>query len=166
MSSLYCDVLSIQGAVMPKLNGNYRQCKDDASEELEETEFSSCLDSIGEPETSKRLSEYCGLIQKSNRTEEEDDRLQEILDQALLDNSLSFWLLVADSILSSRQGYLNKSCLKSYRAASEVLNQEFLNIRKAIELEDASSLSDKMKLYLTHRGKVRLKKQNPDQVPT
>lgn len=164
MSSLYCDVLSFQGAVMPKLNGNYRQCKDEASEELEETELGSRLDSIGDPEIRKTIIEYCFLHQKSNCTEEEDDRFQEILDQALLDNQLNFWLLVADSILSNRQGYLNKSCLKSYRVAREVLNQEFLNIRKAIETEDASSLSEKMRLYLTRRGKSCLRNQYQKQV--
>jgi len=128
-------------------------CKrnNDVSEEIEETDLAALSTSIDDPVIRTLICEYFQLELKQNRTEEEDDRLADLLNQACLDDCLNFWLLAVDYLVGQRQGYLDKSHLKSYNASKKVLQRNINLINQLIELGKDVQSRERIKQYSTVR---------------
>lgn len=117
---------------MPKRIYGLKKSKNESVEEKEETDLCFFLKSIDDPKVSSLIDEYCRLSQKSGCSELDDDRLQEILDQACEDRYLNFWLLEANHILGHRQNCLDDECRDSYDESKSVLRKEFQRLKQDI----------------------------------
>ena len=136
---------------MPDLSGVCCERNNEVSEEIEETGLAALSTSTDDPAIRALICEYFQLELKTSRTEEEDDRLADLLNQACLDDCLNFWFLVVDYLVGQRRGYLDKSHLKSYDASRRVLQQNVKLLKQLIELEKGFQSNDKTTQYSTHR---------------
>ncbi|MBD1917275.1 MULTISPECIES: hypothetical protein [Cyanophyceae] len=81
--------------------------------------------------------DYGLLISLPELTEEEGDRLQEILDLACEDGALSFWISELDHIVAHQTGLLSSDCRKDYENKKAWLREHFMECLE-YELENKS----------------------------
>ncbi|PSB05223.1 hypothetical protein C7B76_31830 [filamentous cyanobacterium CCP2] len=116
---------------------------------------SSLLTSILEATTDQvrdMAIDYGLLISLPELTEEEGDRLQEILDFACEDGALSFWISELDHIVAHQTGLLSPDCRKDYENKKAWLREHFMECLKyGIEQKSPEEVRNLLEQYTAKR---------------
>lgn len=97
---------------------------------------------------SQELREYCKLACRSSLSEQEAERLAEILELAELDALLNFWISESDYLIAHELNLLDEAGIYQYRNQQARL-REYLDTQLAArETGASSSLAEELRLQI------------------
>jgi hypothetical protein len=117
------------------------------------------IKSIDDTKILPLVVEYGELNLIKTRTEKEDDRLQEILDEACENGELSFWIFELNHILGHFQNQLSYEYRRADDKSKEILRDKFLDIQDKMVGKDFKEIRKDLQHYINVQERIRFDKE-------
>jgi alpha-amylase/alpha-mannosidase (GH57 family) len=157
MNTLHCGDSLNKGAVkMPqRLRKFGGSDTNESNEELVDLDVSEITNWIDNSELHPVVVEYGILNMIKRPSEAQNDRIQEILEEAAEDNSLGFWIDEINHILGHKQGWLDDSCRREYELRKMELSSDALKFQRFLDKNNSTDLFRFVQFYLEERSKSK-----------
>ncbi|MBD1877234.1 hypothetical protein H6F75_27510 [Nodosilinea sp. FACHB-131] len=130
----------------------------ESNEEFADLDISEITRWIDNSELHPVAVEY-GLLNMLKRpSEAQNDRIQEILEEATEDNALGFWIDEINHILGHRQGWLDDSCRRDYELRKMELSSDALRFKRLLEKNNSADLLRFVQFYLEDHSNDKSRK--------
>lgn len=122
-----------------------------SKEDIADMDVSEITSWIDSSELHPVAIEYGLLNMLEQPSDAQNDRIQEILDEAAEDNVLGFWVSEVNHILGHRQGWLDDTCRKDYERKKMDLSIDALRFKGLLERNNLAEIFQFFKSYLEEK---------------